>query len=128
MPSIAACRRPPAPSSPGGAGVPGWGRKLLAFADSRQSAAYFAPYLQNTSEERVMRRLVAQAVARAASRLGGEVDAGTLLSQMLRIGDEQGLFPPSLNRGQQQERWPASHGGRILPALRPARSRSRPWR
>src|SRR5205823_3422825 len=35
------------PCQPVVAEYPGKGRKLLAFADSRQSAAYFAPYLQN---------------------------------------------------------------------------------
>ena len=92
------------PARPEATEYPGRGRKLLAFADSRQSAAYFAPYLQNTSEERVMRRLIAKAADRAASRLDGEVDAGTLLSQMIRVADEQEIFPRDLNRGQQQER------------------------
>jgi hypothetical protein len=90
------------PARPEALEYPGRGRKLLAFADSRQSAAYFAPYLQNTSEERVMRRLIAEAATRAANRLDGEVDAGTLLSQMIRVGDEQGVFPLALNRGEQQ--------------------------
>lgn len=83
---------------------PGRGRKLLAFADSRQSAAYFAPYLQNTNDEQLMRQLIHRAAERGAARLGGEVDSETLLSQMLRLGDEQGIFPSSLSRGQQQER------------------------
>src|SRR5262249_18886786 len=34
----------PTSSRPRAQGYPGRGRKLLAFADSRQSAAYFAPY------------------------------------------------------------------------------------
>ncbi|WP_406697999.1 DEAD/DEAH box helicase [Singulisphaera sp. Ch08] len=92
------------PARPEALEYPGRGRKLLAFADSRQSAAYFAPYLQNTSDERVMRWLIYRACDRAASRLDGEVDANTLLSQMVRIGDEQGVFPLAMNRGQQQER------------------------
>jgi hypothetical protein len=42
---------------------PGKGRKLLAFADSRQSAAYFAPYLENTNQDQLMRRLLFRAAA-----------------------------------------------------------------
>ncbi len=40
----------------------GQGRKLLAFADSRQDAAYFAPYLQRTYGRSIARRLIAEAV------------------------------------------------------------------
>ncbi len=37
----------------------GEGRKLLVFADSRQDAAYFAPYLERTYRRAVQRRLIA---------------------------------------------------------------------
>lgn len=40
----------------------GQGRKLLAFADSRQDAAYFAPYLERTYGRSVARRLIATAI------------------------------------------------------------------
>jgi hypothetical protein len=40
----------------------GRGRKLLTFSDSRQDAAFFAPYLENTYRRAVERRLIAGAV------------------------------------------------------------------
>ena len=40
----------------------GEGRKLLSFADSRQDAAYFAPYLRRTYERAVVRGLVFGAI------------------------------------------------------------------
>lgn len=40
----------------------GEGRKLLTFADSRQDAAFFAPYLENTYGRAVRRRIIAEAI------------------------------------------------------------------
>jgi len=42
----------------------GEGRKLLTFSDSRQDAAFFAPYLERTYRLAVERRLIARALAR----------------------------------------------------------------
>jgi Lhr-like helicase len=83
---------------------PGQGRKLLVFADSRQSAAYFAPYLENSNGEQLMRSLIYQAVRRAEAGLGASVDADSLISHMLRIAEEEFLFPAGLPSGQQRER------------------------
>ena len=42
----------------------GEGRKLLSFSDSRQDAAFFAPYLDRTYSRAIERRLIWQAVER----------------------------------------------------------------
>jgi ATP-dependent helicase YprA (DUF1998 family) len=44
---------------------PGEGRKLLAFSDSRQSAAYFAPYLEESYGRLQRRRLISQGMLAA---------------------------------------------------------------
>lgn len=44
---------------------PGEGRKLLAFSDSRQAAAYFAPYIQDSYGRLQRRRLIAQGLLKA---------------------------------------------------------------
>lgn len=44
----------------------GQGRKLLTFSDSRQDAAFFAPFLERTYLRSVQRRLIADAVLDAA--------------------------------------------------------------
>ncbi|MGD9959043.1 DEAD/DEAH box helicase [Nocardioides sp.] len=46
--------------------LPGEGRKLLSFSDSRQAAAYFAPYLEDSYGQIKRRRLISQ----------GLIDAG----------------------------------------------------
>lgn len=48
-----------------GATSPGEGRKLLAFSDSRQSAAYFAPYLEESYSRLQRRRLITQGLLAA---------------------------------------------------------------
>ncbi|HEX5409849.1 MAG TPA: DEAD/DEAH box helicase [Gemmatimonadaceae bacterium] len=48
----------------------GEGRKLLTFADSRQDAAFFAPYLERTYQRAVRRRLIADAITRMTARDG----------------------------------------------------------
>lgn len=48
-------------------GEPGDGRKLLVFADSRQDAAFFAPYLARTYEGILRRRVIFEAVTNVTS-------------------------------------------------------------
>lgn len=91
---------PPPAGKPEPLQYPGRGRKLLTFADSRQSAAYFAPYLQSTNREQLDRWLVYQACRQAAK--DGETDADTLIDRMTRLGTEVGLFLP--NEPVQQKR------------------------
>ena len=42
--------------------LPGGGRKLLAFSDNRQDAAYFAPYLEESYFDLLRRRIIFQAL------------------------------------------------------------------
>ena len=46
---------------------PGGGRKLLAFSDSRQAAAFFAPYLEASHSLVQQRRLILDGLARATA-------------------------------------------------------------
>lgn len=52
----------PRTSDPDTASKVGEGRKLLSFSDSRQDAAFFAPYLDRTYSRAVQRRLIWAAV------------------------------------------------------------------
>lgn len=42
----------------------GLGKKLLAFSDNRQDAAYFAPYLEDTYFDLLRRRIIFEAISR----------------------------------------------------------------
>jgi ATP-dependent helicase YprA (DUF1998 family) len=55
----------PIADDPHGAMSPGEGRKLLAFSDSRQAAAYFAPYLEDSYARLQRRRLISQGMLAA---------------------------------------------------------------
>ena len=55
---------------------PGEGRKLLAFSDSRQAAAYFAPYLEDSYGRLQRRRLIAQGLWQRRRRRGAGCDRG----------------------------------------------------
>ena len=57
---------PPA-TDPEQADQPGEGRKLLLFSDSRQAAAFFAPYLEKSYETIQYRRLILEGLQRAAA-------------------------------------------------------------
>jgi hypothetical protein len=97
---------PPAtspPAKPEALDYPGQGRKLLAFADSRQSAAYFAPYFQNSNREQLMRRLIHDGLRRAEGKLD-LVDADSLVSFMLREAEDARLFPIGWSVGQRREK------------------------
>ncbi len=48
-------------------GNPGGGRKLLAFSDSRQAAAFFAPYLESSHALVQQRRLILDGVTHATA-------------------------------------------------------------
>ncbi|MEZ5160095.1 MAG: DEAD/DEAH box helicase [Marmoricola sp.] len=47
--------------------LPGEGRKLLSFSDSRQAAAYFAPYLEDSYGQLKRRRLISQGLIEAGA-------------------------------------------------------------
>src|SRR5206468_6617060 len=53
--------------------LPGQGRKLLIFSDSRQDAAFFAPYLERTYNQVLHRRLILIAVLGDKDGLAGHL-------------------------------------------------------
>ena len=67
----------PESREPGASGRIGEGRRLLSFSDSRQDAAFFAPYLSRTYSQAVQRRLIwvtAERLAKEHPRFGDLVD------------------------------------------------------
>lgn len=70
----------------------GGGRKLLAFADSRQDAAFFAPYLENTYGKILQRRLLAQVLLTDEAAVRGERRLQDLVEPLRRAAEAAGLF------------------------------------
>ena len=69
----------------------GEGRKLLLFSDSRQAAAFAAPYLQNTYSRLQERRLIVAGLDRAR-RLGNEIGYRDLLFHTVAAAGDAGFF------------------------------------
>ncbi|GGL15910.1 DEAD/DEAH box helicase [Planomonospora parontospora] len=82
---------PPAPD-PETADHPGEGRKLLAFSDSRQQAAFFAPYLETSYSGLQHRRLIMEGL-REASENGDPVSVATLVFYVTKAANKAGVFP-----------------------------------
>jgi ATP-dependent helicase YprA (DUF1998 family) len=95
------------PADPDQAGRPGGGRKLLAFSDSRQAAAFFAPYLEASHALVQQRRLIIDGLARATAR-EPRCTVDDLIEAVAAAAGEAGVFGRRESRqGRRREtaRW-----------------------
>ena len=86
----------------------GEGRKLLTFADSRQDAAYSAPYLNRTYERAVVRRLVLNAIRKNTARYGAAPRFDAVVDEVLLLAEDALVLDPDKGRVEnikQAERW-----------------------
>jgi ATP-dependent helicase YprA (DUF1998 family) len=81
---------PPAPD-PDQADQPGEGRKLLLFSDSRQAAAFFAPYLETSYESIQRRRLIWEGLQRTDPDEGADVS--DLAYHVAKAAEKAHVFP-----------------------------------
>ncbi|HEX5542249.1 MAG TPA: DEAD/DEAH box helicase [Micromonospora sp.] len=84
-------------------GLRGGGRKLLLFSDSRQSAAYFAPYLEDSYQRLQRRRLLYAGALAAAADSNDEARLEDVIYHTSRIADRYGIFERRQSR-QARER------------------------
>ena len=88
-------------------GRPGGGRKLLAFSDSRQAAAFFAPYLESSHALVLRRRLILDGLARATDH-DPDCTVDDLIEQTAAAAARAGVFSRRESRqGRRREaaRW-----------------------
>lgn len=72
--------------------LPGEGRKLLAFSDSRQDAAFFAPYLERTYRQILRRRLIVKSLLEDPDGREGHLRLQDLIRRLRSQADQAGLF------------------------------------
>ncbi len=83
--------------------LPGGGRKLLAFSDSRQDAAFFAPYLERTYEQVLRRRLIMKALLQDPVGREGRLRLQDLTGRLQQQAEAAGLFTQSQSHDERQK-------------------------
>jgi len=79
---------------------PGEGRKLLMFNDSRQAAAFFAPYLEDTYGRLQRRRLVYQGLEKAGAADESTYPGDVIADTRMRAADVK-VFGRRISRSEQ---------------------------
>ncbi|PKO03868.1 MAG: hypothetical protein CVU43_00700 [Chloroflexi bacterium HGW-Chloroflexi-5] len=72
--------------------MPGGGRKMLNFTDSRQNAAYFAPYLERSHLRTIRRGLILRAIQNCKDNHQVEVRLPDLIQPLVSEAEKIGLF------------------------------------
>ncbi len=89
------------------ANLPGGGRKLLAFSDSRQSAAYFAPYIESSYSALQRRRLMVMGLTE--SKYSNEpVEIDDMVHNVMQLADNVNYFrdrPSSQKKAREITPW-----------------------
>ena len=75
--------------------MPGQGRKLLVFSDSRQDAAFFAPYLERTYQQILRRRLILQTLLEDEDAREGRLRLKDLVRRLLQQAEGAGILYPN---------------------------------
>lgn len=77
--------------------LPGEGRKMLNFTDSRQNAAFFAPYLERTHLREIRRGLILRAIQSLKNAGFAEIRFPDLLQPLTREAEKIGFFPMDIS-------------------------------
>jgi hypothetical protein len=82
------------------------GRQMLIFSDSRQDAAFFAPYLNRTYWQILRRRLILQTLEEnRASVVADQWRGQDLINPLLRVAGRYGLLTGTSPQEQRREVW-----------------------
>lgn len=100
------------------ADLPADGRRLLVFSDSRQRAAFFAPYLKRTTADSVFTHRLLETICRAEVAIGEPVSLPAVTERF--ANDAMRLYPFAVFRTFDEKR--QTIGYSIVPArkLKPA--------
>ncbi|MFZ5818610.1 MAG: DEAD/DEAH box helicase [Chloroflexota bacterium] len=81
------------PAKDESAEFPGEGRKMLNFTDSRQNAAFFAPFLERAHERTLRRGLFIKAMRSTQGAMEGNYRLQDILPSMVTQANQLGLLP-----------------------------------
>jgi hypothetical protein len=82
------------------------GRQLLVFSDSRQDAAFFAPYLSRTYSQILRRRLILKTIEDNRERvIENRWRVQDLANPLRQTANQQGLFSGMSKQEQESEVW-----------------------
>lgn len=84
--------------------LPGEGRKLLNFTDSRQNAAFFAPFMERAHERTLRRGLILKTLRTTRGALEGNYRLQDLLPSLIKRAEEIGLFSAKESRPSKEEK------------------------
>lgn len=90
------------PSKEVNTGMVAAGRKLLAFSDSRQEAAFFAPYLDRTYNRAIQRRLIYQALDQFGDRAP---HSDQLALKLRQLAEDAGVLDPQRENSATAQTW-----------------------
>ena len=86
------------PASDHAQSLPGEGRKLLVFADSRQDAAFFAPYLEANQHRLLRRRLLVDLLRGSGDARRGDLRIEDVAKLLLPAAAAAGFFKPEQSK------------------------------
>lgn len=73
--------------------LPGEGRKMLNFTDSRQNAAFFAPYLQRAHDRNLRRRMIVKTLQNDPDAIQGKLTLSEFLERLqFQVSEKANLF------------------------------------
>lgn len=84
--------------------LPGHGRKMLNFTDSRQNAAFFAPFLERAHERNLRRRLIMLTMQEDPDAGRGQLHLPSLMERLLYRTNEKGVFPMDEAAAEKEKR------------------------
>ncbi|HUI90374.1 MAG TPA: DEAD/DEAH box helicase [Anaerolineales bacterium] len=92
------------PSKDETAEYPGEGRKLLNFTDSRQNAAFFAPFMERAHERTLRRGLILKTLRTTQGARDGKYRLEDLLPILIKRSEEIGFFSPRESYPSKEEK------------------------
>ena len=81
-------------------------KKILAFADSRQDAAFFAWYLEHSYKDLLNRNLILKAIAELSPHTNEGISLSTIANELINIYQKYQIFPESMDQlALKREAW-----------------------